>query len=134
MKRSSRNWLDSVLGDYDEIFNKDLGTFTVQKSTISSIFDGIRGINIPTVKDGIKSCCVDVPGLSETDIKVSWDQNILSVEGKNEKYNRSIKYTTTMENIDPNTLEATVENGVLTVNAKVLIQEKAGVKVEVKKK
>lgn len=91
----------------------------------------------PTLKDGILSHSIEVPGLSESDLKIEWKDDMLKVEGKSEKYSKTVSYTVSMPGIDPGTLEASCENGMLTVSAKVLGEDPTrskGVQVQINNK
>lgn len=72
----------------------------------------------------------DLPGLSEKDVKVELDENVLTISGERssehgerqagyrriERASGSFRRTLTLpEGIDPASIEATVEDGVLTV-------------------
>lgn len=74
---------------------------------------------------------VDLPGLEEKDIDVSYNRNVLSISGKKDEekeekgrqYHRVERYSgqfrrtiSLQDDVDENNIEANFKNGVLTVN------------------
>lgn len=88
----------------------------------------------PFEKDGLLTHFLEVPGMTEEDIKVSWDKDILTIEGKSKIVQKEISYCLSMPGIDPSTLEASCQHGILTVTARASKKEDGCVKVQVKKK
>lgn len=75
------------------------------------------------VKDGVASFTREVPGIPKDKIAITWKDDVLSVSGKTET--RSIDFKVSMPNIDTKTLKAECVDGILTVSAKLIQEEKA---------
>jgi HSP20 family molecular chaperone IbpA len=60
----------------------------------------------------------DMPGLDAEDIETRLENQVLSIEGKNHDKNRIYAYRVILPRVaDPDTLQARLENGVLTIRA-----------------
>jgi HSP20 family protein len=70
------------------------------------------------VKDGVTTLQIDVPGLRKEDLDISFDRGILAVSGER-KGNRPKNYLhkyRVREDVDVDSVEARLEDGVLTIN------------------
>jgi HSP20 family molecular chaperone IbpA len=81
------------------------------------------------VKDGVASVSYEVPGIPKDKLSVSWNNNILSVSGKNG--GRSINFKVSMPDIATASLKAECVDGILTVSANLKKEEDGTVTVSV---
>lgn len=120
-----------LFSDFDYLFNLTLpsnhNTNGLAKSLVSSNLSPV------SVKDGVIETYFDVAGIPKENLEVSWHKGLLTVKGSSEKYNKKVSYSTRFANIDSETIESELENGILVVKAKLKENKtEEGVKVLIK--
>lgn len=118
-----------LFSDFDYLFNLTLPSN--ENTGLARTFSS--DLNPVTVKDGVVETYFNVAGIPKENLEVSWSKNVLSVKGSCERYNKTVSYSTRFANIDSDSLESELDNGILVVKAKLKqYKNDEGVKIVVK--
>ena len=125
----------------DDLFSNIFGSSFIDEVFPDFIATSHKNRGFPRLgsidTEGNYKFSLDVPGFNREDITISYDDGILQVVAEkqtvhNQTFRASVAHSESAPDLDPESFEAHLDLGVLTITAKTITKKPTGIQIKVK--